>query len=283
MNILVTGSTGYLGSNFIRKYKNEHSFTSIKRKNKNSLLNSIDYEKIYDSKVIQNNLNKFDLLIIFSNIYESEECNNTDFIKVNLLYTMEIYNFSKKIKIPKAIFFDTTLNKKINRYSFSKKMLIEWFERFNHDEKLIIIKFDFMFGFNDKRFTDNLVKNLLVNKKKIPLTSGYQKRNFIYIEDLLISINSIILNSYKIKKITFVDLKSMNDLTLKKFVTLIINELQNQTNKKFHNRLLWNVLKKRLYENSKPTLNNKNTLRIKSNHYQVIEKSIKLLISHYVK
>jgi dTDP-D-glucose 4,6-dehydratase len=140
-----------------------------------------------------------------------------------------------------------------------------------------------MFGFNDKRFTDNLVKNLLVNKKKIPLTSGNQKRNFIYIEDLLISINSIIMKSYKIKKITYIDLKSKNELTIKKFVTLIISELHNKTNKNFNNRLLWNVLKKRLYENNKPTLNNNNTLRLKLDNYQTIEKSIKLLISHYVK
>lgn len=239
MTILISGSSGFLGSKLVNELKrNFYKFYIISNEKKNKEY-FINIKNVNKKSTIKKYKNKISVVIHLATKYDYNNIDAKKIYDANFFYSLKILNFSKNIKAKLFLNICTTLNKDTNLYSFSKyhfkKFLIMNNLRF---EKLKIVNcyFDMMFGYNDKRFFDNLIKRLVYTNDSIDLTRCNQIRNIICADELVKQFLSILKNHNKLKE-GELKLGAEYDLKLKTFIKLITFRLEEKYNKKFFRRL----------------------------------------------
>ena len=97
----------------------------------------------------------------------------------------------------------------------------------NKNTKMINIKIEHMYGpFDDEnKFIYWLINQLKQNVEKIDLTSGVQKRDFIYIDDIVNAYEIIIKNIDTLSNYEEFELGSGNSVEVKEIVEQIVKEL----------------------------------------------------------
>lgn len=204
MIIIILGSTGYLGKRIAVRLANAgHSIYCVKREHSDTtylkgqenimqLVNINDIDKILDKKV--------DWIINMICLYERKGISFSDIINSNLNVPLNILNRAIEKGIRNFITIDTSLPKEFNFYSFSKKMLDE-FGKFYVLKKNITfynLVLEMFYGPEEsiERFIPYCIYKLR-NGEDIALTQGTQKRDIIYIEDVIEAIYMIILCGIK--------------------------------------------------------------------------------------
>jgi nucleoside-diphosphate-sugar epimerase len=201
--ILLTGATGFLGSHLLERLL-EENYTIIVLKRSFSNISRIE-KLLNDSKVISYNIDIIQLEKIFieNNIETIIHCatnygrNNKSCYKVletNLMFPIMLLEFAVKYKVKTFINTDSYFNKDNNSYSFlldyslSKKSLNLWLKYFSNKIQIINMLLEHIYGENDSidKFVESTIQEVaIVQVKKIDLTLGYQKRDFIYIKDVV--------------------------------------------------------------------------------------------------
>lgn len=257
--ILITGTTGFLGREFVKFICKEKKFiiTELMRAKKNSLSrnNHCKHNTIFytDLKNLEKLLSKkkFDYLVHFATHYKKEHVTKDiyAFNEANILFpTLLLDLLSNNLK--KFISFGTMMehsNKKFspqNLYAASKKAfetLIEFYKIKNKNCKFYNIKIFDTFNLNDKRkkIIPTLINNIDQNKK-ITLDSKNLKMNIIS----PLEINNFILKllNKNISSDNFIlkNKKNTNILKLIKFVGNLKNKkiklkIKNNKKNKFFN------------------------------------------------
>lgn len=207
IKVLITGGSGFLGSSIINYLsKKKFRFFYVVRK-KSNLSRIQKYKKnkkiIYEDNKIENlfKKQKIDLILHCATNYGTNDTDINNIIQSNLVLPLKLLSLAKKYKIKRFINTDTVLNKKISLYTLSKFQFYEWFNEYSKDLYCCNVKIEHFFGpkDNETKFVISLIKSIL-KKKKIRLTKGEQKRDFIYIKDVVSAFEKIIINSLKIKK-----------------------------------------------------------------------------------
>jgi len=203
--ILITGSTGFLGSSimnslskknykFLYLIRKSSNLSRIKKFNKNERI-IIDYEKL--ELIFKNN--KIDYILHCATSYGTKDKNISNIIQSNLSLPLKLLDLAKKYEVKRFINTDTVLKKNISHYTLSKYQFNEWFKKFSKDMFCCNIKIEHFFGPGDdiSKFVISLIINILKKNYPIKLTKGIQKRDFIYIEDVVSAILRIIENTEK--------------------------------------------------------------------------------------
>ena len=198
MNIILIGSTGYLGSKLLKKLEEEkHNILCTIRNH--SFLNKKNYVYVDDQHFF-NKLNIFnsDLLIYTACVYEKSNTSYIDIINSNFLFPLNLLN---KVKTKTFLYIGTSLEKFTNQYSLSKHQFAEYGKYYSsniNNINFFNIKLESFYGKDEPndRFISNII-NKLQNNEDINLTIGTQIRDFIYIDDVINGINSIIKSNLK--------------------------------------------------------------------------------------
>tara|TARA_B100001175_G_scaffold316614_1_gene331011 strand:+ start:1253 stop:2152 length:900 start_codon:yes stop_codon:yes gene_type:complete len=211
VNLLITGSSGYLGRNFLETVKNDDNLYFFLVRSKKKILK---FKKIKNIEFIECDLKKYDevkkklknyqidIIINFAWVGATNKFKNSNLQKQNLLLLKNLVKISKVLKIKKFVGFGSQAEyglkkKKINelmicrpitKYGHIKlksyKLLNSYFKK--NKIKFVWIRLFSSFGPHDD---DNflipyLIKNFLKNKK-IYLTKCEQKWDFIYSKDVI--------------------------------------------------------------------------------------------------
>ena len=260
-NILITGSTGFIGSNLLALlYKKNKLILLIRSKKKISSLKK-KYPKlrcIYFNtyKNLDHKLKKIkvDIILHAATHYVKNHSKN-DIEKLansNMVFGNTILDNLKQMKVKKFINFSSVWENYngikdniLNLYSVYKKsfsLLMTFYEKLYPTTKFYNLNISDTFGKNDKR--KKLINTLRVNFKKNELTNIISSKlhmNLVNIIDIINCVNLIINKSFKSGNYSLVNSKNYSTLE-------IINEHKKNNKKKIKVKWLSNkIIKEKIY------------------------------------
>ena len=205
MKILLTGASGFLGSHLAKSFtESGYEVHALIRKTSN-LRRLAAYEDKLKLHFIEDGIEKaFSVNSPYKAVMHTATCygrNNETEIEIfnaNLKFPLEL--LEKSALFSTELFFntDTILYKYLNSYALSKNQFVEWGKQFSNQEKIKFcnIKLEHMYGPGDdeSKFTTYIINSCINNVPVIKLTPGEQKRDFIYIDDVVSAYHTLLKN-----------------------------------------------------------------------------------------
>lgn len=252
MKILITGSTGFLGSHLTKALVNEgHEVLIIKR-------SYSDTWRIADvlSKVVVFNIDKdsieqafkefgsIDVVIHTATIYDRNGEKASKLLNTNVLFPLKILETAILNNTKMFINTDSFIHKNnlgyeyLQGYALTKKHFLEWGKEFGTSKKIhfINLRLEHIYGPFDSytKFVPHVTKTCLENDTELNLTSGNQKRDFIHINDVISAYSLLI--TQKITDLPWFkeyELGTGEAVSVRDFVELIHRKSQSKTVLKF--------------------------------------------------
>ncbi|MFA6150749.1 MAG: NAD(P)-dependent oxidoreductase [Chitinophagaceae bacterium] len=235
--ILITGASGFLGSNILRNVAEQNDVSIIVRNISNlyrieDLLHKVtvfNIDELEIEEIVAQS--KPDIVIHCATDYGRKDVPQMQIIEANLILPLKLLHFSKLNGVTTFINTDTFLDKRINHYSLSKKQFRDWFQTYSADMLCINMILEHFYGpLDDKtKFVSHIISELLQNKPGIDLTLGEQKRNFIYIDDVVSAFQTVMTYPFE-NKTGFHDFFIASDTTIsiRNFVETLKRFCQNE-------------------------------------------------------
>ena len=199
--IAITGIEGFLGSSLAQRLMKNYQVTGwvVDEAKKTRLEKNIpvfSYSRQGVEKLFQQ---KIDAIIHTATDYGRKNFQLSVLTKKNLHLPLFILEKSLEKKIT-FINTDTVLPRSTNQYALSKKQFAEWLKFYAKNNKHINLELEHFYGAqsSNRNFIKAMLLRLLANETEIALTKGTQKRDFLYIDD--------VVNAYElaIKKINHI-------------------------------------------------------------------------------
>ncbi len=238
MIILLTGSTGFLGSYLLKSFvKSGYEVIALKRSTSNTYRINDYLKKVtlynIDKVNLEDIFKKHKINIVINTVTNYGRIDNkiSSILDTNLIFGLKLLEESVNSNAKAFINTDTLLERNINAYALSKAQLVDWIKFLsNKNTKMVNIKIEHMYGALDdeNKFIYWLINKLKQNVEKIDLTSGVQKRDFIYIDDIVSAYEIIIQNINTFSNYEEFELGSGNSIEVKNFVEKIYQEISNK-------------------------------------------------------
>lgn len=231
--ILLTGGTGYLGSKILVQLVDDGNCIILLKRSFSNTERIKEYIKkiiVYDiDRVSLENVfneNTIDIIIHCATDYGRSENDPLHVVDTNLIFPLKLLELGKKNHVKCFINADTVLDKQTDKYSLSKKQFKEWLYTYRKRFSCINVALEHFYGPGDNptKFVTYLLHNLMKNAERIDLTKGEQKRDFIYIDDVVDAFEKIIKSSDNFLKDFYeFEVGSNQSLSIREFVELAKN------------------------------------------------------------
>jgi len=254
MQICITGATGFLGSSLVRYWAKEgHQLLLLIRPESNLKRIADVLEKFHSSVRVAIITDEESIGIAFKDFnpdvlahtacsYGRDPEAIVDLLKANILYGLQLMRWLNRggdLKSVTFINFDSALNNNVNHYAKSKDQFVEWgkeFVKFSKNKiQLINIRLQLMYGpgDDDAKFIVKAIKTCLNCEAILPITDGEQRRDLIYIEDVVEACDKILLARTVIPKIHDIDLGTGRTVSIRDYVSLVHEMTQSSTHIRF--------------------------------------------------
>lgn len=237
-HLLITGGTGYLGSNLIQSLLFQQYKISVLVRS-NSLMNRIESFQSQINLVLMEDLdthfkeNRIDGIIHTAANYGRKGESMENVINSNFVFPLKLLNLAIENKVDFIINTDTSLPRDLNSYSLSKAQFKDWLLQLSSQIKIINIIPEYFYGPNDDdtKFVTGVLNKFLDNVEYIDFTEGIQERDFIYIDDVVSAYSCILENLDKFEDFTNVPLGTATTISLRYLVELTKEMSRNKTTK----------------------------------------------------
>lgn len=204
--ILLTGGTGFLGSNLLRKFISLDLDVFVLLREKSSFYRINDLVGRFTP--IHPNTPEFNDLFLKQNIHSIIHCatnygrgneSPVDILEANLILPLKLLQIGADSGVKCFINTDTVLDKRVNHYSLSKKHFKDWLQTYSDKMVCLNVALEHFYGPHDNssKFTTWIIQSLIRNVDKIDLTLGEQKRDFIHIDDVVEAFVCVWMDSLK--------------------------------------------------------------------------------------
>lgn len=201
--ILLTGATGFLGSNLFRKFSSEgYNIVILARKTsdfsrirapRESLrvfyAEDCDYETIFKDI-------RIDAVVHCATSYGRKQASPLSVLEANLLLPLKLLQIGRSHGLKCFLNTDTILDKRVNYYSLSKSQFKDWLKMYSEKLVCVNVSLEHFYGPNDddSKFVTWAVQSLIKGVPSLELTPGSQRRDFIYIDDVCDALGLVLHN-----------------------------------------------------------------------------------------
>lgn len=212
MNILITGSSGFIAKNLIIRLK-ENSFKII------------EFNRSHNNNLLKDKIAKSDIIVHLAG--ENRSTNEELFINNNIKLTEEICNIIKFNNFRIPLLFSSSIHSSLpNKYGRSKQkaenLLIDLYKETNNP--INIFKLPGVFGKWSKPFYNSVVSTFchsVANNLEIQINDPNKIIKLIYIDDL---VNEFIFTIKNFKSgLKFGDIKPCYEISIKELANKIKN------------------------------------------------------------
>lgn len=232
--ILLTGVTGFLGSHLAKELLAAgNEVVALKRKSSSlhrieSIISKIDFFDIeeLDFDQLFCDCGKIDTIIHTATCYGRNNESVTEIFAANTEFPLRLLDAGKRAGVEVFLNTDTILDKYLNLYALSKNQLLQWGKFFSIHEKMRFanIRLEHFYGPDDDptKFSAYVINSCLGNVPELRLTKGEQRRDFIYIDDV-VSAYMVLLEKMDSFNSAFVefDVGSGRSVSIREFVETV--------------------------------------------------------------
>lgn len=263
--ILLTGATGFLGSHLLESFVHqEFDLIILKRTTSHTwrINHLLDKVRIYDIDTVDFKTvfshEKVDVIINTVCSYGRSNESIVDIMNTNLIFGLNLLEEAIKNKVQTFINTDSLLPRNVNDYSLSKAQFADWLNKRSEDIQVVNFKIEHMYGTKDdtKKFLPWLMNEMIESTDDINLTSGIQKRDFIYITDVVAAYNLILHKRRSLPKWNQFDIGTNRFTEVKEFVLVLAGELEKLNKSKIASRLKFGMIPYRKGDVMIPQLDN---------------------------
>ena len=201
--IIITGIKGFLGSNLAERLSKNYNLIGVGRYDSIIQIKGKNIKIFSSESPLINIFNETEIIGIIhtaTTYGRKGNCSASEIIKSNILLPIKLFELANKFKSQFFINTDSFFTSKefahnyLPEYTLSKSQVLDWFKRVRGDTTCINIKIFHMYGPNDSidKFIPYIIKNLINNVSSLNLSSGVQRRDFIYIEDVVLAFEIVI-------------------------------------------------------------------------------------------
>lgn len=264
-NILLTGATGFLGSHLLESFISQGFDVAVIKRSTSDLWrisHLLGKIKIYniDNINLKSIFEEFkpDIIVHTACTYGRSNETIIDIVNTNLIFGLELLEESIKNNVKTFINTDSLLSRNINDYSLSKAQFTEWLKKHSFQIQVVNFKIEHMYGVkdDDKKFIPWLIHKMIYSDEEINLTSGIQKRDFIYVTDVTDAYNLIIQKSKFLPTWNEFEIGTNTFTEVREFVLTIGKLLEKKYNKVIVPRLNFGSIPYRKGEIMIPQLDN---------------------------
>lgn len=244
--ILLTGVTGFLGSHLAKKMLAVgYEVVALKRKTSSlrrieSIASDIIFFDIEDLDFddLFHKCGKIDTIIHTATCYGRNNETVSEIFASNTEFPLRLLDAGNRAGVEVFLNTDTILDKYLNLYALSKNQLLQWGKFFSMHEKIrfVNLMLEHFYGPDDDptKFTTYVLNSCLNNASELKLTSGEQKRDFIYIDDVVSAYMTLLEEVYRVDS-SFMEFEvgSGQSVTIREFVESVHRLADSKTHLKF--------------------------------------------------
>lgn len=234
-NILLTGGSGFLGSNILKKLLfNKYNVIVLVRKTSDlyRIKDESDCLKLfYVNNELDNLSELFQIHEIDTIIHTATEYGRGTLVSsvfmTNFIFPVKLIEEGSKKGLQYFINTDSFFGKEIfvsssylNHYTISKKYLLLYLNSCDKELKVINMRLEHIFGEFDSnsKFVTNILHQLLNETPEILLTEGTQKRDFIYVADVVEAYLKVIKHIDEIENLAEFEIGYGESISVREFV-----------------------------------------------------------------
>lgn len=205
MKILLTGATGYLGSRLARRLIGKgHTLGCIVRypESLGRLESLRERVTLLPIEQLENEIALFrpEIVINTACTYSKKESIESDILSGNLIFPLQVMWAVKKTGVRRWINTDTSLPSMLNSYALSKSQLVQWGAFYAEAGEFEFINLSLEHFYGPDTSEENFILWAIQKLKRndpLALSAGTQKRDFIYIDDVLSVYEAVIYHSFE--------------------------------------------------------------------------------------
>ncbi|WP_147589516.1 NAD-dependent epimerase/dehydratase family protein [Helicobacter canadensis] len=232
-NILISGVNGFLGSYLARELSKEYQVVGLKRSTSDicrleNIENLIlcDIDKVGLEKIFK----KYKPCLVFhaAVCYGRGNEKLSNIVQTNMLLSIEMIELSIAFNVGTFFNTDTMQQAYLSYYTTTKKHLRDYLVSLSQDIQIINCKLEHMYGYNDgkDKFVGYLVNSLQNKIPKISLTKGEQKRDFIYIKDVIQAYKILLKNVEHLPRFFEIDIGTGEQVSIKEFCLYLLCQFE---------------------------------------------------------
>ncbi len=193
--ILLTGATGFLGSHLLRRFvERGHPVVVLKRSTSKlarveahlATVPFVDGDRTPPEEIFTRH--RIEAIVHCATHYGRRPTPPSEMIEANLILPLKLLELGAKAGVKTFVNSDTVLDKRVNDYSLSKRQFREWLEQFADRMVCANVALEHFYGPHDDatKFVSFIMQRLrMPGPQVIDLTPGEQKRDFVYIDDVV--------------------------------------------------------------------------------------------------
>ncbi len=196
MNILLTGASGYLGSHLARVLVSDGYRLTVLKREGSDIRRIIDIGAdlaCYDieSGGVQQAFRgaSYDAVVHTATCYGRGGESAADVCAANTAWPLELMDAAASAGTPLFINTDTSLERFLNPYALSKKQFTDWGHLFADQGRIrfvnVVLEHFYGPGDLESKFVTKVIRSCLRGDRRLDLTAGIQRRDFIHIDDVV--------------------------------------------------------------------------------------------------